>query len=53
MLAGLGFAIALYSTPDNGKNQSTRLAYLIGFAFASGEQYFAEVYHILITFFAF
>jgi FtsH-binding integral membrane protein len=35
-LVAIGFVIALYSTPDNGKNRSTRLWYLIGFAFASG-----------------
>ncbi|XP_054168299.1 probable Bax inhibitor 1 [Oppia nitens] len=35
-LVAMGFVIALYSTPDNGKNRSTRLWYLIGFAFASG-----------------
>lgn len=31
-----GLLIAFYSTPDNGKNQSTRLGYLLGFAFFSG-----------------
>jgi len=35
-LIAIGFVIALYSTPDNGKNRTTRLAYLMGFAFASG-----------------
>lgn len=35
-LCAIGFVIALYSTPDNGKNRTTRLMYLIGFAFASG-----------------
>jgi len=35
-LVAIGFVIALYSTPDTGKNRSTRLWYLIGFAFASG-----------------
>jgi len=35
-LVAIGFAIVLYSTPDNGKNRNTRLAYLIGFAFATG-----------------
>jgi FtsH-binding integral membrane protein len=35
-LVAIGFVIALYSTPDNGKNRTTRLWYLIGFAFASG-----------------
>ncbi|OTF84161.1 Bax inhibitor-like protein [Euroglyphus maynei] len=31
-----GLLIALYSTPDNGKNQSLRLNYLLGFSFFSG-----------------
>ena len=35
-LCAIGFVIALYSTPDDGKNRTTRLLYLIGFAFASG-----------------
>jgi len=35
-LFAIGFVIALYSTPDTGKNRTTRLSYLIGFAFASG-----------------
>jgi len=35
-LVAIGFVMALYSTPDTGKNRSTRLWYLIGFAFASG-----------------
>jgi Bax inhibitor 1 len=32
----LGLLIALMSTPDNGKNQTLRLGYLLGFAFLSG-----------------
>jgi len=35
-LASIGFAIALYATPDNGKNRSTRLWYLLGLAFCAG-----------------
>jgi len=35
-LFAIGFVIALYSTPDTGKNRTTRLMYLLGFAFASG-----------------
>jgi len=35
-LFAIGFAIALYSTPDTGKNRNTRLGYLLGLAFASG-----------------
>ncbi len=35
-LIGLGLAFALHATPDNGKNRSTRLAMLLGFAFFSG-----------------
>lgn len=35
-LMAIGFAIALFSSEDNGKNQNTRLFYLCGFAFASG-----------------
>ena len=31
-----GLLIALYSTPDNGKNQPLRLNYLLGFSFFSG-----------------
>ena len=35
-LLGFGLAMALYATPDNGKNRSTRMALLLGFAFFSG-----------------
>lgn len=35
-LVAIGFAIALYSTPDTGKNRNTRFCYLLGFAFATG-----------------
>jgi len=35
-LLGLGCMIALMSTPDDGKNAKTRLAYLLSFAFLSG-----------------
>ena len=35
-LVGLGLAIALHATPDNGKNRTTRLGLLLGFAFFSG-----------------
>merc|ERR550519_2384710 len=35
-LLGLGLALGLFMTPDNGKNRSTRLAMLLGFAFFSG-----------------
>lgn len=35
-LLGLGLAFGLHMTPDNGKNRSTRLAMLLGFAFFSG-----------------
>jgi len=35
-LVGLGFMIALMSTPDDGKNTKTRLGYLLTFAFLSG-----------------
>jgi len=35
-LLGMGLAFGLYATPDNGKNRSTRLALLLGFAFFSG-----------------
>jgi FtsH-binding integral membrane protein len=35
-LLGLGLALALHATPDNGKNRSTRLGLLLGFAFFSG-----------------
>lgn len=31
-----GLLIALYSTPDNGKNQQRRLSYLLGFSALSG-----------------
>jgi len=36
ILATIGSAVALFATPDNGKNRSTRLAYLMTFAFCSG-----------------
>ena len=35
-LLGLELALGLFMTPDNGKNRSTRLARLLGFAFFSG-----------------
>jgi FtsH-binding integral membrane protein len=35
-LLGVGLALGLFMTPDNGKNRSTRLAMLLGFAFFSG-----------------
>jgi len=35
-LAGVGLLLALTMTPDNGKNRSTRLAFLLGFSFCSG-----------------
>lgn len=35
-LLGLGLAMGLFMTPDNGKNRSTRLAMLLGFAFFTG-----------------
>lgn len=35
-LVGMGFMIALMSTPDDGKNTKTRLGYLLSFAFLSG-----------------
>merc|ERR1719319_2173469 len=35
-LLGLGLALGVFMTPDNGKNRSTRLAMLLGFAFFSG-----------------
>jgi len=36
MLVAAGFALALFATPDNGKNHKTRIGYLTGFSFASG-----------------
>lgn len=38
-LVGMGFMIALMSTPDDGKNTKTRLGYLLSFAFLSGKYY--------------
>lgn len=35
-LLGIGLVFALHATPDDGKNRSTRLALLLGFAFFSG-----------------
>jgi len=35
-LLGMGLALGLYATPDNGKNRPTRMALLLGFAFFSG-----------------
>lgn len=35
-LLGIGLVIGLHATPDNGKNRTTRLAMLLGFAFFSG-----------------
>jgi len=35
-LMAMGFAFAIYSSEDNGKNRNTRLFYLCGMAFASG-----------------
>ena len=35
-LVGMGFMMALMSTPDDGKNSKTRLGYLLSFAFLSG-----------------
>jgi len=35
-LLSLGLVFALHANPDNGKNRSTRLALLLGFAFFSG-----------------
>lgn len=32
----IGFALALYSTPDQVKNRGTRMGYLMGFALCSG-----------------
>lgn len=36
VLGALGFGLALYMTPDNGKNESKRLSYLMGFAGCTG-----------------
>ncbi len=36
-LAGLGLALGLHFTPDNGKNRGQRMAMLLGFAFLTGE----------------
>ncbi|TRY62090.1 hypothetical protein TCAL_12255 [Tigriopus californicus] len=35
-LVGLGLAMGLHFTPDNGKNRNQRMAMLLGFAFLSG-----------------
>ncbi len=35
-LASVGLNLALHFTPDNGKNRGQRAAYLLGFAFLSG-----------------
>lgn len=35
-LLGLGLALALHATPDNGKNRGQRLGMLLGFAFLTG-----------------
>lgn len=35
-LGALGFGLALYMTPDDGKNESKRLSYLMGFAGCAG-----------------
>ncbi|XP_058795702.1 probable Bax inhibitor 1 [Phymastichus coffea] len=35
-IGALGLIFALISTPDNGKNRSLRLGYLLGFAFLTG-----------------
>ncbi len=35
-LLGLGLAMGLHFTPDNGKNRGQRMAMLLGFAFLSG-----------------
>merc|ERR1711997_684045 len=35
-LLSIGLALGLYATPDNGKNRSSRLALLLGFASFSG-----------------
>jgi len=35
-LLGVGLAFGLFFTPDNGKNRTTRLAMLLGFAFLTG-----------------
>ncbi len=57
-LAGLGLALGLHFTPDNGKNRGQRMAMLLGFAFLTGEdtisllgdmQLFCRVFRILIT----
>lgn len=35
-LLGAGLALGLFFTPDNGKNRSTRMGMLLGFAFLTG-----------------
>lgn len=35
-LAGIGFALAVTFTPDNGKNRDLRVGYLCGFGFCTG-----------------
>lgn len=35
-LLGLGLAMGLYVTPDDGKNRGSRLAMMLGFAFLNG-----------------
>ena len=35
-IGALGLIFALLATPDNGKNRSLRLGYLLGFAFLTG-----------------
>lgn len=44
-LAAIGLMMALMATPDDGKNRSTRLCFLVGFAFASGNYYYCFFFH--------
>ena len=37
-LLGLGLAMGLHFTPDNGKNRGKRMGMLLGFAFLSGKK---------------
>jgi FtsH-binding integral membrane protein len=47
-LGSLGLLMALLVTPDNGKNQKQRLAYLLGFAFLWGIG-FGPVFQLVVS----
>lgn len=45
-IAGVGLMLMLLMTPDNGKNTTLRLSYLLGFGLTTG---LFSIHHIMCT----